>query len=151
MAAKRPSRGLLFLTVLAAPTALVFETALRKLLFPSEFEELRALLEPALTPVGWVLGLVAGLAGLAGLTMQKRLAGARIAKLADREEVEARYREVFGVFLITTAVPQIPALLSTFAFMFGASLWPVLVGVGLASVGVAGQAVRIPRLAAELR
>jgi membrane protein YqaA with SNARE-associated domain len=151
MAAKRPSRSLLFLTVLAAPAALAFETVLRKLLFPPEFEEVRSLLEPLLTPVGWAIAVVAAIASLVGLRVQRAMAQKRIAKLRDREDADARYREVFGVFLLTTAVPQIPAILSTFTFMFGATLWPVLASVAVSSVGVVAQAFRIPVLADELR
>lgn len=149
MAAKRPSRTLLYLTVLAAPAALAFETALRKLLFPADFEEVRSLLEPLLTPVGWLIGGVAAVASLVGLVLQRRMAEKRVARLPERT-ADACYREVFGVFLLTTAVPQIPAILSTFMFMFGASIVPVLVAVGIASLGVVAQAARIPSLADAL-
>ncbi len=151
MAAKRPSRALLFLTILAAPVALGFETVLRKLLFPPEFQMVRELFEPALTPVAWVLGVVAAGAALLGVVMQRKMAQKRIAKSPDREDHDARYRHVFGVFLLTSSVPQIPAIFSTFAFMFGASLTPVLVGIGISSIGVVTQALRVPTLADTLR
>lgn len=151
MAAKRPSRAVLFLTILAAPVALAFETGLRKLLFPADFELIREFLEPMLTPVAWVLGLVAAGASLLGLALQRSMAKKRIEKSRDRDDYDARYRHVFGVFLLTASVPQIPAILSTFMFMFGASLVPVLVGIGICSVGVVSQALRVPALAQMLR
>lgn len=147
MAAKRSSRAMLFLTILAAPVALVFETFLRAALFPPEFETFREFLRPMLSPVAWVLGLVAAAAGLAGLGLQRSMAQRRVARLPEDAGYEERYAQVLGVFMLTTAVPQIPAILSTFAFMFGASLWPVLVGIGVCSVGVVAQALRVSSLA----
>jgi hypothetical protein len=149
MAAKRPSKAVLWLTILAAPVALVVETGLRLLIFPDDFELVRGFLNPMLTPVAWVLGVVAGVAGFAGLGLQRRMSAKRLGKLPPGAGVSDRYQAVFAVFLLTTSVPQIPALLATFAYMFGASLVPVLVGVGVCSVGVVSQALRVPRLAEE--
>lgn len=147
MAEKRPSKAMLWLTILAAPVALAVETGLRLLIFPEEFELVREFLAPILTPVAWALGAVAAIAGFAGLFLQRRMTDRRLAKLPAGAEAGARYQAVFAVFLLTTSVPQIPALLATFAYMFGASIVPVLVGVGVCSVGVVSQALRVPRLA----
>ena len=143
----RPSRAVLWLTVFAAPVALGFETVLRWILFPADFELVRELLHPVLTPVAWFLGGVAAVASFAGLALQRRMTARRLSRLPGEPDLDARYREVFAVFLLTTAVPQIPAILSTLTFMFGASLLPVLVGIGLSSVGVVTQALRVPSLA----
>lgn len=150
MAAKRP-KALLWLTLLAAPVALAVETGLRLLIFPAEFELVREFLNPTLTPVAWALGGLSAAAGVAGLAVQRKVSERKLAKLPSKCDTEARYHAVFGVFLLTTAVPQIPALLSTFAYMFGASLLPVLVGVGVSSVGVVSQALRVSHLAARPR
>lgn len=147
MAAKPRSRALLFLTILAAPGALAFESLLRALLFPPDFEVLREFLSPVLTPVAWVLGLTAAAGSLGGLALQRSIAEKRLARLPEGAGDEARYGQVLGVFMLTTAAPQIPAILATLAFMFGASLWPVLVGVGICSAGVIAQALRVSRLA----
>lgn len=147
MSQKRPSKSVLWLTILAAPVALVVETVLRKLIFPADFELVREFLEPMLTPVAWVLGAVAGVAGFVGLGLQRRMADKRLAKLPPAAGVNDRYQAVFAVFLLTTSVPQIPAILATFAYMFGASIVPVIVGVAVCSVGVVSQALRVPRLA----
>jgi len=146
VAAERP-RAVLWLTILAAPGALVVETALRKLIFPPEFDEVRAFLEPMLTPVGWGMAAVAAIGAALGLVVQRRVALKRLARLPDTATVDDRYREIFAVFLLTTAVPQIPALLSTFVFMFGASVWTVIAAIAFCSVGVVAQALRVPAMA----
>ncbi len=145
MAAKPSSNAILWLTIAVAPGALALESGLRVLLFPPEFEEVRELLEPLLTPIAWLFGAAAGVASLLGLGLQRRMAEKRMARVPD--EYEARHREVVGVFLLSASVPQIPAIFSTFAYMFGASLWPVLVGIALCSVGVISQAMRVRSLA----
>lgn len=147
MASARPSRAILYLTIAAAPIALAFETLLRHLLFPPEFDEFRAFLEPVLTPIAWALGLVAGAASLVGLALQRRFAAKRLARLPAEADFAARYGQVLAVFLLTASVPQIPAIFSTFAFMFGASIWPVLAGIAICSVGVVMQALRVGALA----
>ena len=141
----------LLLTILAAPGALGFETLLRALLFDDDFELLRQFLSPVLTPVAWVLGLVAAAGSLAGLALQRSIAHKRLARLPEGASFEVRYQQVLAVFLLTTAAPQIPAILATFAFMFGASLAPVLVGVGICSLGVIAQALRVSSLATTPR
>jgi hypothetical protein len=147
MASTRPSRAILYLTALAAPVALGFETVLRHLLFPPEFEQFRAFLEPVLTPFAWVLGLLAGAASLAGFALQRRLTEKRLARVTA-DDVAIRHAQVLGVFLLTASVPQIPAILSTFAFMFGASIAPVLAGIAICTAGVVAQAMRVEGLSA---
>lgn len=146
---KRPSRSVVLLTVFAAPFAIAFETLLRAILFPPEFEDFRVFLEPFLTPVAWVFGAAAAGASFVGLALQKRIAARKLARFERVEGVTdaMRQREVLGVFLLTASVPQIPAVLSTFAYMFGASPWPVGVGIALSTLGVIAQAVRIGDLA----
>ena len=82
-----------------------------------------------------------------GLVVQRHVANRRLARLPDDATVDQRYREIFAVFLLTTAVPQIPALLSTFVFMFGASIWTVSTAIAFCSVGVVAQALRVPAMA----
>lgn len=145
---ERPvSPWMLWLTIIAAPAALGFETGLRLLLFPADFELIREFLNPTLTPVAWLLGAVAALASFGGLFVQRRLAEKRLSALPPDASFDLRYRAVFGVFLLTTAIPQIPAIFSTLTFMFGASLIPVLVGIGVSSVGVVSQALRVESIA----
>jgi hypothetical protein len=148
MAAKRPSKLLYGATIVAAPVALAFETLLRWILFPPEFEDIRMLLRPHLAPFGWALTVLAALMMVVGFVVQHSVTKKRIER-AKAETSEHRHRIAFGVFLLTTAVPQIPAILSTFTFMFGAPIWPVLASIGVCSVGVVGQAIRVASFAGE--
>ena len=148
MSEKRPvSPWMLWLTIVAAPVALGFETALRLVFFPDDFELIREFLRPSLTPVAWALGGVAALASFGGVLVQRRLAAKRLQVLGAEATFDMRYRAVFGVFLLTTAIPQVPAIFSTLTFMFGASLVPVLVGIVVSSLGVVTQALRVETLA----
>jgi hypothetical protein len=150
MAQKRPSPLMLWLTIVAAPAALGFESLLRILLFPPEFEEFRDIVRPLLTPVAWLMVGVAALAVIVGMSLQRRLAAGRVAKLKPPVDGDAVFRTVFSVFLLTVAVPQIPAILSTFLFTFGASLYPVIASVSVSSIGVVAQALRMKGLADQL-
>jgi len=134
---------LIVMTAIAAPVALAFETLLRKLLFPPYFEELREALRPTLTPVAWTLCAVAVAAGAFGIAFQRRLARRAVARLPeDRRSPEEVDRARIGAFMLAASVPQIPAIASTFSFMFGASLVPVIVGIVLVTVAVGIQAWR---------
>ncbi|AKF03765.1 hypothetical protein [Sandaracinus amylolyticus] len=132
-------------TVLAAPIALAFESVLRWLLFPPDFEAVRAFLEPFLTPLAWLLVVISALAGIAGTFAQRTIAARRIAKLgagATAVQIETVRNQVF---LITASIPQLPTIASTFAFMFGASLVPTLVGVAIGTLSVLAQGVVLMR------
>jgi len=149
MPEKRPSTLLLWLTIVAAPGALALETGLRLLLFPAEFPLVRAFLRPTLTPIAWGIAIVAGLGAIAGVVLQGRLVAKQLGKLPDSANtLQRRYQVAFGVFLLTTAVPQIPSIFATFCFTFGASIVPVAASIGLTSLGVIAQALRVPKLAA---
>ena len=58
---------------------------------------------------------------------------------------QARDSAEFDALMLSTSVPQIPALLSTVAFLFGARLTPVLVTVCLATVGVISLGLAVGR------
>ncbi len=149
MSAQRSSTVLLWLTIVAAPGALAIETALRVAFFPEDFELVREFLRPMLTAAAWVLAGLAGLGALAGLSLQRRLVARRIAKLPEAANTaERRFRAAIGIFLLTTAVPQIPSIFATLCFTLGASIVPVVASIALTTVGVVLQAQRVPQLAA---
>lgn len=147
MAKKGGSTMLIVLTVLAAPMALGLETALRILLFPPVFEELRQFIHEPLTIVAWVLGMLAIAGVWAGLAVQRRMVEKKLNKLPEGSGFEERHGAAVGVFLLTASIPQIPALLCTLAFTFGASLVPVLVSIAICTIGVVAQAMRLKPLA----
>lgn len=130
-------------TVLAAPVALALESVLRWLFFPSEFEAVRAWLEPFLTPLAWVLVTISALAGVAGVLTQRTLVARKLAKLGPEATSAQRAAVRDQVFLITASIPQLPTIASTFAFMFGASVVPTLVGVAICTVSVLGQGLAL--------
>lgn len=136
----RSKRAMVVLTAVAAPVALGFETLLRKLVLPARFEQVRELLRPLLTPVGWGLAGLAALAGLAGLAWQKRLIERKQAQAGDHDE--ARQSARLGAFLLAASVPQLPAVFATVSFMFGSALLPVIVAIVVSTAFVCVQAAR---------
>jgi hypothetical protein len=138
---------LLALTVVAAPCALVLESLLRGLLFPPDFDEFRGFLRPYLAPVGWALCALALAMTAAGLPLQSRMVARRLARLPEAAPPDARYREALSVFMVTAAIPQLPAVASTIAYMLGAPAVPVMVGVTVSTAGVLAQALRVRPLA----
>lgn len=141
--ARRLQTLLLVLAVaLAAPVALAFETGLRTLLFPlvaPDFELARTFLEPVMTPIAWLLAGASTLAGLLGLALQGPLVRRRVARLGA-SATAARVEGIRGqVFFVTSTLPQLPTIASTFAFMFGASLVPTLASVAVCTLSVLAQ------------
>lgn len=145
MSATRARAVLVVATVVAAPAALGVETAIRRGLFPADFEVLRAFLAPTLTPVAWGLTGLAGLAGFLGLSAQRRLVDERLARLPEGAPSDVRAGVRTQVFLLTASIPQVPVLVSTFAVMFGAALTPVAVGIAVSSIAVLAQGLRLGR------
>ena len=144
---RRPSTGLLWATIVAAPLALGFETLLRALLFPDDFELIRDFLGPTLTWVAWGLAGLAVVGSLLGTSLQRRMAKQRLSALDGEATLAQRFAALSGIFLLTTALPQIPSLLATLCFMFGSELMPVLAALTITTAGVVAQAVAVPRLA----
>lgn len=133
----------MLLTVVAAPIALGFETLLRTLLFPADFELVRELLSPVMTACAWALVGVTAVAGVIGIALQQRLADRAVQKLPEAHRSPERVVKArLGVFMLAASVPQIPAVLATFAFTFGAELAPVLTTIGVVTIAVVAQAVR---------
>lgn len=143
--AKRKKGGatfLLLITVIAAPLAFALESALRALLFPPEFEDMRWYLRPTTSVVAWLLLGVALLTSIAGQRVLVRTVDKRLAALGEEARQDQRQQAIVGTFLLTSSLPQIPALLATLASMFGSELLPVALAVAVASLGVLVQALR---------
>jgi hypothetical protein len=134
---------LVALTVVAAPIALAFESLLRWLMLPPEFEEIRFWLQPIMTPIAWGLVALSALTGVVGLLLQRAIVRRRIAKLGEHDTPIQREHVRNQVFLVTASIPQLPTIASTFAFMFGASLVPTLVGVTICTVSVLVQGLAL--------
>jgi hypothetical protein len=135
----QPSLRIVVLLIAASvPLALGVETLLRKLVFVplmgAELEEIREYYWPswgpearrtALTEAAWVLAIVTFIAGIVGVALARRVRG-------DREGVRDR-------LLLLTSIPQVPALLATLCFCFGAALLPVAVSLLASTAFVVAQ------------
>ena len=126
---------LVAMTALAAPSAFGLETLLRKVLFPPEFEEVRATLSDLLTIPTWVVAILVFCSLAAGVVFQKRQLNRKLAQLQSAT-VKQKNEAAMGVFMLSASIPQIPAILATLMFMFGAELMPVAVTMAVSCLGV---------------
>ncbi len=136
-----PSRarlyGLLGLIAASTPAALAVESLLRRLLFPPDFGQVRAWLGPTLTPWAWgmvPLTLVTTGFGwwLFGALTRRELGRVRPGLTAEQAHAKAR----FEALMLASSAPQVPAVAATLLFMAGASIVPVAVTMGVATLGV---------------
>lgn len=129
---------MLAVVVVSTPLALAFETLLRQLLFPPEMDEVRAWLRPSLTPWTWLAPPASAAASVLGVKLYRILLRRGTAKLdPGKTDPDAIDKVRLDALLLATSAPQVPALLATVAFMFGAELTPVLVAMAVATLGVA--------------
>jgi FtsH-binding integral membrane protein len=142
----------------SAPIALAFETLFRTqvlapILGPS-WGQAREIFSPTLTRVSWALAYVTVFAGLLGVALipvsARRID--RAAREAGREiDHEARTKRVLEHLYLLTSVPQVPAILATFCFTFGARLLPVVIAMAISTVAVVAQGVLAARLLRRAR
>jgi|GEM_PF-1995290 len=130
--------GLLAIIGLSTPFALVVETGVRRVMMPPEFDEVRAWLSPEVTPYAWAMAPLAVVATGIGFFLQRWLVRRALRKplRAGMSRDEARQRAEFDALMLSTSAPQLPALMGTILFMLGSELTPVLVAMGVATVGV---------------
>ncbi|MBC8071621.1 MAG: hypothetical protein IAG13_25065 [Deltaproteobacteria bacterium] len=142
--------AVLAIVAVSTPLALVIETGLRQVMFPPEFPEVRMWLRPTITPWMWLAAPLALVVTPLGYRLQAWLVRRALAKLPPERRTEHERREQeLDALLLSTSVPQFPALLATFGFMFGSELLPVVVAMAAATAGVIAVGVlvarRIPR------
>jgi len=152
MTLRRQTWLMLALVALSTPMALVAETYLRRLMFPPEFEEVRTYLQPSLEVPVWSLLSLVALTTWFGIRAQERRVERKMAARPPAEQTQHyRDKDTFDSLVLFTSLPQIPAILATFGFMFGASLVPVLVNMAASTAGVLAvgmTSLRRARLAA---
>lgn len=139
--------GLLALVALSTPLALVVETGLRRLMMPPDFEQVRAWLSPTLTPWAWATVPITLLTTGLGWWLQRVLARRGLRRRRPGlTEAQARARAEFDALMLASSAPQIPAIVATMLYMLGAELQPVVVAMGVATLGVLslGLAMRGP-------
>lgn len=129
-------RSVVVLVAVSAPLALGFETLIRLYLFMpmlgAELAEVRAFFLPEFTPevrIGLATRIAWGLVGASlgfgvlGLALLRRAARRATHSQSPTHTVRAEVRDRMLMF---SSVPQIPAILATLCFTFGAELTPVL-------------------------
>lgn len=137
MTLRRQTWLILALVALSTPLALVAETYLRRLMFPPEFEEVRAFLEPSLELPVWSLLSLVVLTTWFGIRGQHRRVKRRMAARPPEEQTQYfRDKDTFDSLVLFTSLPQVPAILATFCYMVGASLVPVLANMLASTIGV---------------
>jgi hypothetical protein len=138
--------AILAIVAVSTPLMLAVETWLRQRLLPPEFEEVRAWLREDLTPMAWGTVLLVPFATFIGLRLHRWYVARELARLPpDRRTEENSARVRFDALMLSTSAPQLPALAATVLFMFGAALGPVLVSLGMATLGVLVLGAKILR------
>ncbi len=144
---RRSEPVVLAIVAVSTPTALAAEALVRRLLLPPELEEMREWLHPKVAPVGWALVGVAALAVVLAFALHRRLFAAALAsKPATLAEAERAGRARMETMLLTTSVAQVPALLGTVAFTFGADPLATWLTIGIGTLGVVAQWPALRRL-----
>jgi hypothetical protein len=142
---RKKTLSLLGIVAISTPLALAVETGLRMLLFPPEFEDLRMLLRPIITPYLWATPVLAVVFAFIGIRVQRVVVHKQLAKLSeDKRTPEAEAKAHFDALMLSSSCPQIPALMATFGFMFGSELLPVCVGIAVATAGVCVLGLVLP-------
>lgn len=133
------SRALRVVAIVAisTPLAVVVESVLRQWMFPPEFDEVRAWLQPRITPWMWISPLLSALGVPLGLRLHRWLVRRTIARLpAHRRNPTTEANAVTDALLLSTSVPQVPAIVATMGLLLGSLLLPVVVATAVATAGV---------------
>jgi hypothetical protein len=137
MDTRRTTWLLLGFITISTPLALAVETFLRSIMFPPEFEEVRMYLRPSLEVPVWSLLALVALTTYVGIRRMEGRIERRMAKRPESEQTQHyRDKDTLDAIVIFTSLPQVPAIMATFCFMFGARLTPVLVNMAVATLGV---------------
>jgi hypothetical protein len=125
------------IVAVSTPLAVVVETVLRRYIMPPEFDEVRAWLRPTITPWMWAAPLFAAIGVPLGLRLHHWLVKRGLARIpAHRRNAATEANAVTDAMLLSTSVPQVPAVVATLGLLMGSALPPVLVATGVATVGV---------------
>lgn len=152
MDTRRTTWLLLGFITISTPLALAVETYLRAIMFPPEFEEVRMYLRPSLEVPVWSLLSLVALTTYLGINRMKGRIERRMAKRPESEQTQHyRDKETLDSIVIFTSLPQVPAIMATFCFMFGAPLTPVIVNMAVATLGVLVVGVYGMRVGAQSR
>lgn len=138
--------GVLAVVATSTPLAMLVEAGMRRLTFPPEFDEVRLWLRPAITPWTWIAVPLGVVAIPLAAAVQRWLVARSLAKLPEARRTEAeRVSCEYDAMLLSTSITQLPAVLATVAFMFGAALPPVATAMAIATVGVIALGLWVAR------
>lgn len=145
--------GLLAIIALSTPLALAVETGLRLLIFPPEFAEVRIFLRPYITPWMWLMTPAALVMTGVGFPLHRLLVRKNLSRFKPEKRTAKRIEDAnFDSLMLSTSAPQVPALVSTFGFMLGSELLPVLLAIVAATMGVLslGLVLRPSKMQADI-
>lgn len=138
--------GLLGLIALSTPLAWVVESGLRRLLFPPDFDAVRAWLSPTLTPWAWAMVPAALVTTGIGWWLYRALARRELlARRPGLTAEQARAKAEFEALMLASSAPQVPAVAATMLYMLGADAVPVAAAMITATLGVVSLGVAIER------
>lgn len=132
-----PITALTVIIAVSAPIAMGLETLLRTAFFPIEFVEVRDFLHEPLRPFAWAcvgFTILFSVIGFIALRMGGPKAIANAPSLGKEPG-----KALVDRFMLTSSIPQVPAIAGTLMFMFGSPLLPVLVCMAISSAGVVAQ------------
>lgn len=141
--------GVVLLVAISAPLAFASESLIRRLLLPPEFDDVREFFGPGATTFAWGCVALCVLAALCGVWVQRRWVRERTRRA--REEGTDVGKAAMDRTFLSMSIPQVPAILSTVAFMSGSELMPVVVAMAVSSTGVIAQGVQWELLLAQMR
>lgn len=138
--------GLLGLIALSTPLVWVVESGMRRLVFPPDFDAVRAWLSPTLTPWAWAMVPATLVTTGIGWWLYRVLARREL--LARRPGLTAeqvRAKAEFEALMLSSSAPQVPAVAATMLYMLGADVVPVAVAMVAATLGVVSLGIWIGR------
>ena len=145
----RRSIGVMLILIAAStPAALGLEWVIRRLFLPPVMDEFRDWMRPTLSPFAWLMVGLALAATWVAWALNDRLYQRSLRRLTrgrpptPQQTAGAR----FQTLLLVTSIPQVPALVATIGFTFGASFAPTLVTVCVGTLGVLVQWLGVRRL-----
>lgn len=141
--------SVVLLVAISAPLAFASESLIRKLVLPPEFDEVRDFFGPGATSFAWGCVALCVLAAVFGIWVQRRWVRERTQRA--REEGTDVGKAAMDRTFLSMSIPQVPAILSTVAYMSGSELTPVVVAMVISSVGVIAQGIQWEVLLADTR
>lgn len=119
---------------------------MRRLVFPPDFDAVRAWLSPTLTPWAWAMVPAALVTTGIGWWLFRVLARRELlARRPGLSEEQARAKAELEALMLASSAPQVPAVAATMLYMLGADAVPVAAAMVAATLGVLSLGVAIER------